>query len=234
MQPHQNRSDRLRQSRPHPRRRRLQSMPESQVHRRLQPQRGACPQVSPINMASSPTTTRKNSPANPASKRSASAPRIRSTPIPPSSAPAPAFICSSKNPSPPRSPIATASWPPPRRQRKSRHRLPAPLLRALPAHPRRHRRRQNRPPHPRLGHHVRLARSRPITTATPGAARGKARAAASWSTRPRISSTCCSGTWARSPSFAALGQSQSPLYRSGRHRRRRASASRMARWARSS
>ena len=47
---------------------------------------------------------------------------------------------------------------------------------------------------------------RPTTTATHGAALGRAKAAAFWSTRHPISSTCCCGTWATSMKYTASGR----------------------------
>lgn len=47
---------------------------------------------------------------------------------------------------------------------------------------------------------------RPTTTATHGAAPGRAKAAAFWSTRHPISSTCCCGTWATSMKYTASGR----------------------------
>lgn len=49
-------------------------------------------------------------------------------------------------------------------------------------------------------------RDRPTTTATHGAAPGRAKAAAFWSTRHPISSTCCCGTWATSMKYTASGR----------------------------
>ena len=45
-----------------------------------------------------------------------------------------------------------------------------------------------------------------VTAATHGAALGRAKAAAFWSTRHPISSTCCCGTWATSMKYTASGR----------------------------
>ena len=55
---------------------------------------------------------------------------------------------------------------------------------------------QDRPPGARRLPDVQLARSRPTTGPTPGAAGGTPKAAACSSTSRRTSSTCCSGSWA--------------------------------------
>lgn len=59
---------------------------------------------------------------------------------------------------------------------------------------------------PVLGMVTRAGVIRPTTTATHGAALGRAKAAAFWSTRHPISLTCCCGTWATSMKYTASGR----------------------------
>ena len=114
----------------------------------------------------------------------------------------------------------------PTSRRQARRHQPAPLLRAGAAHEGGHRRGQDRPAGARRLHHVQLARPDAITAPTPGAAAGTPRAAASWSTSRRTSSTCCSGSWATSRrGQRLLGQPQPPGHRGRRHGRGDRSAS---------